>query len=218
MADPRYRRVTSIEPVRDSGGSRRTRIRIPQPMKRPLKTEGVIRTTLLDEDPQWFALHKRGVRRPMVGMDPLEARAVSEASVRGYLNERIVYKWLTANHFSPMTDFDYQCISSSHKILTADLRWIELRDVVVGDKIFGFDDSTRTYCETEITHHELEVKDGLEVELSDGTTMFTTREHPWLVYKDLRAKDRLVKGSSVAWARSDELRPGIRIPKYIHLC
>lgn len=44
----------------------------------------------------------------MVGTDPLEARAVSETSVRGYLNERVVYKWLTVNNFRPGADFDYQ--------------------------------------------------------------------------------------------------------------
>jgi len=107
MADPRYRRITSLDPIR-GGVGRRTRIRIPQPVKRPLKTEGVIRKSLLREDPEWFILHRRGVRRPAVGQDPLETRAVSEASVRGYLNERIVYRWLTVNNLRPGSDFDYQ--------------------------------------------------------------------------------------------------------------
>jgi len=107
MGDPRYRRISALKPVRGTGGQKR-RIRIPQPVKRPLKTEGVIRKSLLREDPEWFILHRRGVRRPWVGQDPLETRAVSEASVRGYLNERIVYKWLLVNHFRPGSDFDYQ--------------------------------------------------------------------------------------------------------------
>jgi len=107
MADPRYRRISALKPIRDISG-RKTRIRIPQPVKRPLKTEGVVRRSLLREDPDWFILHRRGVRRPKVGMDPLETRAVSEASVRGYLNERVVYKWLTVNNFRPGADFDYQ--------------------------------------------------------------------------------------------------------------
>lgn len=60
------------------------------------------------EDPYWFVLHRRGVRRPQVGQDPLEARAVSERAVRGYLHERICYKWLTAAGFRPGVDFDFQ--------------------------------------------------------------------------------------------------------------
>lgn len=107
MGDPRYRRISALKPIRGEG-VRKTRIRIPQPVKRPLKTEGVIRKSLLREDPEWFILHRRGVRRPWVGQDPLETRAVSEASVRGYLNERIVYKWLLVNHLRPGSDFDYQ--------------------------------------------------------------------------------------------------------------
>ena len=107
MGDPRYRRISALKPIR-GGAGRKRKIRIPQPVKRPLKTEGVIRRSLLREDPDWFIIHRRGVRRPMVGQDPLETRAVSEASVRGYLNERVVYKWLTVNHFSPYADFDYQ--------------------------------------------------------------------------------------------------------------
>ena len=114
MGDPRYRRISALKPIRGAG-SRKTRIRIPQPVKRPLKTEGVIRKSLLREDPEWFILHRRGVRRPWVGQDPLETRAVSEASVRGYLNERIVYKWLLVNHLRPGSDFDYQSSSLDSK-------------------------------------------------------------------------------------------------------
>ncbi len=49
----------------------------------------------LQEDPWWFTVHRRGLRRPLVGEDPLEARAVSKESVYGSLPERILYRRLT---------------------------------------------------------------------------------------------------------------------------
>jgi hypothetical protein len=68
-----------------------------------------MREVLLREDPDWYILHRRGVRRPWVGTDPLEARAVSEAAVRGYLHERVCYKWFTGVAlFKPGADFDFQ--------------------------------------------------------------------------------------------------------------
>ncbi len=109
MADPRYRRITALKPIRSGTSSRKTRIRIPQPVKRPLQLRGsVVRKSLLRENPDWWILHRRGVRRPKMGLDPLEARAVSRESVVGYLNERVVYKWLTVNKFSPHSDFSFQ--------------------------------------------------------------------------------------------------------------
>ena len=57
----------------------------------------------------WFIKHRRGIRRPNVGLDPREARAVSKASVPGTLPERIVYKYLvTKRRYSPSADFDFQ--------------------------------------------------------------------------------------------------------------
>jgi len=53
-------------------------------------------------------VHRRGVKRTTVGQDPLEARAVSEFTVNGFLHERIVYKWLTVNGFRPDVDFVFQ--------------------------------------------------------------------------------------------------------------
>jgi len=107
MVDRRTIRYTRGGGVRK--GSRATRIRIPQPTRRPIKVKGApIRGELIKEDPWWFVTHRRGVRRPTVGLDPLEARAVSERAVRGYLHERIVYRWLTANGFRSGADFDFQ--------------------------------------------------------------------------------------------------------------
>lgn len=91
-------------------GSRKTRIRIEQPPDRPFKLLGdTIRGDALDDrDPSWWVLHRKGVHRPWVGQDPLEARAVSENKVRGYLHERILYKKFISFRLYPGSDFDFQ--------------------------------------------------------------------------------------------------------------
>ena len=90
---------------------RQERIRIPQPIDRPLdiKTRNLVRSEYLKEDPWWYTLHRRGVRRVKVGEDPLEARAVSKETVKGTLPERILYMALIhVLHFTPDVDFDFQ--------------------------------------------------------------------------------------------------------------
>ena len=90
---------------------RQERIRIPQPIDRPLrlKTRNLVKNEFLKDDPWWFTLHRRGVRRPKVGEDPLEARAVSKETVNGTLPERILYLALIhVLHMQPDADFDFQ--------------------------------------------------------------------------------------------------------------
>jgi len=75
----------------------RTRIFIPQRPERVVQISAgdAIREDAITKDTYWFTLHRKGVRRQKVGVDPLEARAVPEAQVKGYLHERILYRFLT---------------------------------------------------------------------------------------------------------------------------
>jgi len=107
--DPRRaRRVTGVGGVRV--GSQASRLQVLPSVRKPLKVgeAAIVRRDLLKENSQWFTVHRRGVRRPWIGADPLEARAVSEFAVKGYLHERVVYRWLTSNGFVPGADFDFQ--------------------------------------------------------------------------------------------------------------
>ena len=87
------------------------RIHIPQIEPRPIslhKRDLVLREEF-QGSPWWFVIHRRGIRRPRVGEDPLEARAVSHDTVRGTLPERIMYMaFVNLLHFSPDYDFDFQ--------------------------------------------------------------------------------------------------------------
>jgi len=87
------------------------RIKIPQPIKRPMRFQArsLIRYELLQRDPYYYVLHRRGPDRTKVGEDPLEARAVPASLIRGTLPERIVWRFLVEYmRFVPDVDFDFQ--------------------------------------------------------------------------------------------------------------
>ena len=86
------------------------RIILPQSKFKAVKVsiKRAIKDDFLSKEDQWFVAHRRGIRRPKVGQDPLEARAVSEQTVPGFLHERIVYQKLLNRRLSPVTDFSFQ--------------------------------------------------------------------------------------------------------------
>lgn len=54
-------------------------------------------------------MHRRGLSRPQIGEDPLEARAVPHSLIRGTLPERIIYKSLVKEfHLIDNVDFLFQ--------------------------------------------------------------------------------------------------------------
>lgn len=96
---------------RKVAGGQYRRIRVPQPSVRPihLLARKMILSERIAPDPWWFVTHRRGIRRPLVGEDPLEARAVSREVFNGTLPERIVYRYLTSVlRLIPGVDFDAQ--------------------------------------------------------------------------------------------------------------
>lgn len=87
------------------------RIKIEQSVDRPVhvRTQDMVRRKLMRDDPWWFNLHKRGLRRTNLAGDPREAAAVSKEQVLGTLPERIVYKMLRdVFHQVDGVDFTFQ--------------------------------------------------------------------------------------------------------------
>lgn len=88
------------------------RIKSPKVPDRPLqlRSRDVVRRTEMIQDPWWWVLHRRGLKRgPDLTRFVLEGRAVPKSQVRGTLPERIVYKaFVTLLKFKPGFDFDFQ--------------------------------------------------------------------------------------------------------------
>ncbi len=105
---PIYFRFKSFTPA---NRRQQERIRIPQPKHRPVRVwthDGIKRELAREPSPDWYTLHRKGIRRPRVGIPINEQRAVSESVVRGTLPERIMYLELIKRHWVPGLDFDFQ--------------------------------------------------------------------------------------------------------------
>jgi very-short-patch-repair endonuclease len=99
--------------------SRQERLKMAANPYRPFKLASRfrIRRQLLRPNPWWWVTHRRGVFRPKVGEDPLEARAVSKTLVKGTLPERIVFRYLVEKlDMISGVDFDFQTSLSGGRL------------------------------------------------------------------------------------------------------
>ncbi len=101
------------------------------------------------------------------------------------------------------------CLDPSHRVLTADLRWVPLGDLKVGDPLIGFEEEAsapggRRYELSTVVSHVFEKASLYRVTLQDGTTFKATAEHQWL------AKMRGVHG----WCQTTDLL-GKAIPRLL---
>lgn len=78
----------------------RVPIRLQPNPTRPIRLhqKNLLRGQFIQQDLYYFTLHRRGPRRLAVGQDPNEARAVPKSQIKGTLEERIVWLWLTDHH------------------------------------------------------------------------------------------------------------------------
>jgi 5-methylcytosine-specific restriction endonuclease McrA len=78
------------------------------------------------------------------------------------------------------------CLAPNHKVLTADLRWVRLGDLRVGDKLCAFEEDAvdgsggRRFEEALVVSHEPARAPLFRVILDDDTVFQATAEHLWL--------------------------------------
>lgn len=100
----------------------------------------------------------------------------------------------------------YKCLEVGHRILTADLRWVEAGTVQTGDVLFGFDadagqgrsSQRRRYRPSVVLRSETAVRPCVRVILDDGSSVVCTPDHPWLV-------DNGWSGASRRWVNAEDL-------------
>lgn len=87
-----------------------------------------------------------------------------------------------------------RCVTVETPILTRDLRWVPAGDIQIGTEIIAFDEygdceekgkrkNRRKLRIATITSNSTEEADCVEIELSDGTLLYSTPDHSWLVRK-----------------------------------
>lgn len=80
----------------------------------------------------------------------------------------------------------YKCLAPSHRILTADLRWVPAGDLRVGDQLLACDERrssghrARHFQWSVVTRSEPGRAQCVRVHLANGDTITCTADHPWL--------------------------------------
>lgn len=100
------------------------------------------------------------------------------------------------------------CLTPDHRVLTADLQYVELGFIKVGDKLVSFDEEvvnkrSRRYKTGTVEAVKREIKEVFKVTLASGKEFKVTADHRWLVKT----------GSRYYWKTTDTLRKGTCIPR-----
>jgi hypothetical protein len=78
------------------------------------------------------------------------------------------------------------CLAADTRVLTADLRWIPIRDVLPGQTLMGFDEESargqwRRWRPSEVLGTQAIERPCYDLSFDDGTTIRASAEHKWLV-------------------------------------
>lgn len=94
-----------------------------------------------------------------------------------------------------------RCVDEHTPVLCADLRWRPSGELKVGDEIIAFDSdpgvrNLRHLKTTKVLHNKIEVAETYGIELEDGTILYSTPDHEWLVQ---------MASSSLVWRETKDL-------------
>ena len=98
---------------------------------------------------------------------------------------------------------DTYCLDPSHRLLTADLRWVPCGELQAGDELFAFDDEpikgnrNRRWQRSEVTRSEPAMKECVRVFLGNGDAIVCSSDHPWLARTSTDGKPRWIKSADL---------------------
>ncbi|RLG55574.1 MAG: hypothetical protein DRN95_07735, partial [Candidatus Hydrothermarchaeota archaeon] len=105
----------------------------------------------------------------------------------------------------------YNCLIPTHKVLTQDLRWQQIGDLVAGDVLLGFDEEAgdygRSYKESTVISVRRAMDTVYNVRLSNGDAINCTGDHKWLAstYTSSSVDSRSSGTNTVEWKTTKEL-------------
>ena len=106
----------------------------------------------------------------------------------------------------------WYCLGVSERVLTADLRWVEIGTVKVGDHLVGFDENPvgrRRNWKTAVVEGAVEItKPCYRVTLENGDEIVSSEDHLWLTTRP--------SSSVYEWRRTDALKT--RNGNFVSLC
>lgn len=111
----------------------------------------------------------------------------------------------------------YECLSPETPILTADLRWVAVGNLQIGERIAGFEaeptktrggrNKKRQWAEALVTHTGRQVLPSYKLVLEDGTDFVCSENHLWLTCRDNAGT------GSATWTATKDLSSGCYLIK-----
>lgn len=102
------------------------------------------------------------------------------------------------------------CLDPETPVLTADLRWVPIKDLSVGDEVVGLDENPecpgaqRKMRRAQVLATSWTKKPALRLTFEDGTSVVCSEDHRWLTKE-------LGKGGASKWRYANTLKPGNKI-------
>lgn len=134
-------------------------------------------------------------------------------SLGGYLGKPIYparRTWLSRVPSWPMYGNDEisDCIAPETRVLTADLRWVPVADLEVGDHLVGFDEEPpgnhgRFFRDAVVESADRVIRPCFELEFEDGTVVRSSAGHRWLTASTAQGELGCQR-----WVRTEDLRVG----------
>lgn len=102
------------------------------------------------------------------------------------------------------------CLEENHKVLTADLRYVRLGDLQVGDELVSFEEEvtskrSRRFQKGKVLALRKVEKEVKKVTLESGKIFYATPDHRWFVRT----------GSTYRWVYTTNLRKGTCLPRLL---
>lgn len=100
------------------------------------------------------------------------------------------------------------CLTPDHKVLTKDLRYVELGSINIGDELLAFDEKGpyRSYKTSIVEQVDKDIAPIFAVTLRSGKVFKVTADHQWLT----------CQAATQQWTTTSNLRRGTAVPKFFN--
>jgi Rad3-related DNA helicase len=183
--------------------------RIDEIIESRLERKGIIHTVSYARQ-QYLLSHSRFAGDMLANTNEPDSEAA--VGICGQFKERTAPVILVSPSFSTGWDFPGRdCLAPETRLLTADLKWVSVGLLKIGDKLVGFDESVqkgrrgRTWKECIVTENSRSILDCRRIILENGREVICSSNHKWLVQRSGKAE----------WVSAKELFCGPRNFSYL---
>jgi hypothetical protein len=165
--------MSSTEPVHTEGETHPWKVNIPD---HPLRAES----------PEYVAARKQMIEIAAQAPGLIYGEAPYQDHHGSALWLKDAQGWFLVRNLAGIEWSAQFCLNEKVKVLTADLRWIPIGDVIVGQSLLGFDEESqpglwRRWRPCEVLATRVIERPCYDLTFDDGTEIRASAEHRWLV-------------------------------------